>query len=1016
MVTMHDFSQVPIIHAADELPNLPPPRPPRPSPRPSPVAPQRNPPAIPASRNSGEQATTTSVIENPLTADEKTDNFSSRFPPTFVAFDTHGNLEQGEENSLNLMDSMESIDIPVVPIQPQIIPKPTEEVKEEGVTPIPRPREKIFPGLRSAVTAVMVAIKNEILFTETTTNLAPFRNSHQAQTRKSFPLMEDTIEENDQEEESTIQLVASLPAGQSEPTLYAESRSLDVSIDEKLSVASTASEDNLDCPATTSNENQFNQEPITVEDAKKEKFFENTAQEKSEEPCVQHDTEPQAECAPTTTEAPKINERLSLAASCLFLPSEINEIFDENDSGKVENQNTHISINSSTIELVAENLPDNSPPPVLMRRKEFAPSSEELATFVTNVSSASEFDTKISSLTVKNETPPEINDGKSLTAERLLLPTETKEEIGENTPERVDNKNAQISNNSSMSEPAEKSLRESSPPPVLMQRKEFTPSSEEFAIAVTNGSSNSDFNNSPLKINNEIPLKINEGTSFSPSETKEVSGEKTPEEVDNQNVQISTNLPTNEPVEEKSADSSSLPFLRRRKELSPSVDDLLLAIPLCDVLAVPLNDALTVSLCDVAPTSVVDYKMSLPIKIKERLTLSAASLLVSPETKENPPDESILGEASDQSKQISSESATEETSENLPDNSSPPVIRRHTRSTSHIDGSLQPILEGTLSSELDAKISTSGPKEGCFAIERSKRTATIVVDSVEELSLGAPETVDELILPPNLPPSEGSKKVRKLAKRRASTKKGNASKVEENDVEKSSTDETAQNFNQPPPKLTTNITPEIFPEIPQKLPPISLTQQEKQEISTVEDKIGEQNTTDLQINSNVEQSKISPPVIRKMKDVAPENDIQFSNPTPEFPSTKDTTNFIPPFEGDGDFDFVIDREKRVTRMISISEMPTFASPPLAAAETIKEQPEPLPSPPELRPRSVSYKSALAPKSKGATKSYPQPDQGTESKKRHSRNVNFTHTYPMPVNICRPLSACGFCVTGLLANS
>jgi hypothetical protein len=113
---------------------------------------------------------------------------------------------------------------------------------------------------------------------------------------------------------------------------------------------------------------------------------------------------------------------------------------------------------------------------------------------------------------------------------------------------------------------------------------------------------------------------------------------------------------------------------------------------------------------------------------------------------------------------------------------------------------------------------------------------------------------------------------------------------------------------------------------------------------------------------------------------------------PEITQAGDTTNFIPPFEGDGDYDFVIDREKRTTRMISINEFPVLTNPPVTRPQTIQEMP---PSP-DTKSQTAPSPNAQSDASKANPRSKSM-DAHTVETRRKKRNVNYTLTYPMPVN-------------------
>lgn len=139
----------------------------------------------------------------------------------------------------------------------------------------------------------------------------------------------------------------------------------------------------------------------------------------------------------------------------------------------------------------------------------------------------------------------------------------------------------------------------------------------------------------------------------------------------------------------------------------------------------------------------------------------------------------------------------------------------------------------------------------------------------------------------------------------------------------------------------------------------------------------------------------SPPTLRRTHDP----DITIANLTqasallnPEFAPTGDKpSNFIPPFEGDGDYDFVIDREKRTTRMISINEFPVLPNPPaVMIPQRIQEQP-PIPY-----PKSQIVPCPNAQRDAGKANPKSKDDHSVETR-RKPRNVNYTLTYPMPVN-------------------
>ncbi|XP_059485374.1 ras-related protein Rab-3 isoform X2 [Neocloeon triangulifer] len=113
------------------------------------------------------------------------------------------------------------------------------------------------------------------------------------------------------------------------------------------------------------------------------------------------------------------------------------------------------------------------------------------------------------------------------------------------------------------------------------------------------------------------------------------------------------------------------------------------------------------------------------------------------------------------------------------------------------------------------------------------------------------------------------------------------------------------------------------------------------------------------------------------------------------------------FDGD-DYDFVIDREKRVTRMISIADFPPVAPFAPAPAVIIEEHPEPPPSPrpptrhvaadpkvpkPKPRPTEAENVPKAVPRD-GEQKT--KPTLSAEHPSRRVRNPKYTRTYPLPM--------------------
>lgn len=138
---------------------------------------------------------------------------------------------------------------------------------------------------------------------------------------------------------------------------------------------------------------------------------------------------------------------------------------------------------------------------------------------------------------------------------------------------------------------------------------------------------------------------------------------------------------------------------------------------------------------------------------------------------------------------------------------------------------------------------------------------------------------------------------------------------------------------------------------------------------------------------------VSPPTLRRNHELAitlaiANLTLASEPPNPEIGPAADTTNFIPPFEGDGDYDFVIDREKRTTRMISINEFPVLTNPPVTLPQTIQEMPPTA----DAKPQTARNAQSDVPKANPTGM-----DAHTVETRRKKRNVNYTLTYPLPVN-------------------